>query len=158
MAASLVTTRWNNAVLMLGQRRRRWANIKTSLFQRVVVAGNIRCGPLSIQFSQHLRILKTPTMVLAGGDFPLTWCWTVANYPSEGQMWAWSGRERGSKSGVEYKTWTRTGDTADGIYIVEHVHVYYWYNVDCLSIFKTCTSLSVIRFVFYIFISSYTRI
>ena len=26
------TTRWNNDVLLLGQRRRRWANIKTSLF------------------------------------------------------------------------------------------------------------------------------
>ena len=33
------TTRWNNDVLMLGQRRRRWANIKTSLFKRVVFAG-----------------------------------------------------------------------------------------------------------------------
>ena len=33
------TLRWNNDVLMLGQRRRRWANIKTSLFQRVVFAG-----------------------------------------------------------------------------------------------------------------------
>ena len=30
------TTCWNNGVLMLGQRRRRWANIKTLLFQRVV--------------------------------------------------------------------------------------------------------------------------
>ena len=26
---------------MLGQRRRRWANIKTSLFQRVVFAGRV---------------------------------------------------------------------------------------------------------------------
>ena len=33
------TTRWNNDVSMLGQRRRRWANIKTLLFQRVVFAG-----------------------------------------------------------------------------------------------------------------------
>ena len=33
------TTRWNTDVLMLGQRRRRWANIKTALFQRVVFAG-----------------------------------------------------------------------------------------------------------------------
>ena len=32
------TTRWNTDVLMLGQRRRRWANIKTSLFQSVVFA------------------------------------------------------------------------------------------------------------------------
>ena len=30
------TTRWNNDVLMLPQRLRRWPNIKTSLFQRVV--------------------------------------------------------------------------------------------------------------------------
>ena len=28
------TTSWNNDVLMLGQRRRRWANIKTALFKR----------------------------------------------------------------------------------------------------------------------------
>ena len=33
------TTRWNNDVLKLGQRLRRWPNIKTSLFQRVVFAG-----------------------------------------------------------------------------------------------------------------------
>ena len=33
------TTRWNNTVLMLGQRLRRWPNIKTALFQRVVFAG-----------------------------------------------------------------------------------------------------------------------
>ena len=33
------TPRWNNDVSMLGQRRRRWANIKTLLFQRVVFAG-----------------------------------------------------------------------------------------------------------------------
>ena len=30
---------WNNVVLMLGQRRRRWANIKTALFHRLVFAG-----------------------------------------------------------------------------------------------------------------------
>ena len=33
------TTRWSNDVLMLAQRLRRWPNIKTSLFQRVVLAG-----------------------------------------------------------------------------------------------------------------------
>ena len=33
------TTRWNNDVSMLGQSRRRWANIKTTLFQGVVFAG-----------------------------------------------------------------------------------------------------------------------
>ena len=37
------TTRCNNDVLILGQRRRRWANIKTSLFQSVVFAG--MCTP-----------------------------------------------------------------------------------------------------------------
>ena len=35
------TTRWNNNVLMLAQRLRRWPNIKTSLFQRTVLAGII---------------------------------------------------------------------------------------------------------------------
>ena len=34
------TTRWNNDVLMLAQRLRRWPNIKTSLFQRFVFAGS----------------------------------------------------------------------------------------------------------------------
>ena len=33
------TTRWNNDVLMLAQRLRRWSSIKTSLLQRVVFAG-----------------------------------------------------------------------------------------------------------------------
>ena len=33
------TTHWNNVGLMLGQRRRRWANIKPTLFQCVVFAG-----------------------------------------------------------------------------------------------------------------------
>ena len=34
------TIHWNNVVLMLGQRRRRWANVKTTLFQCIVFAGN----------------------------------------------------------------------------------------------------------------------
>ena len=41
------TARWNDAVLLLGQRRNCWANIKTSLFQRVVLAG---------QWQRHLCI------------------------------------------------------------------------------------------------------
>ena len=32
------TRRWTNAVLMLGQRRRRWANINTTLGHRLVFA------------------------------------------------------------------------------------------------------------------------
>ena len=32
-------TRWNNDDLKLSQRLRRWSNIKTPLFQRVVFAG-----------------------------------------------------------------------------------------------------------------------
>ena len=35
--ANTTVTRWNNDVLMLAQRLRRWPNIKTSLFQRVTV-------------------------------------------------------------------------------------------------------------------------
>ena len=35
------TTRWNNAVLMLTQRRRRWANIKTALSRRAVSDGKL---------------------------------------------------------------------------------------------------------------------
>ena len=35
------TRRWTNVVLMLGQRQRRWANIKTIFFQRIVSAGNL---------------------------------------------------------------------------------------------------------------------
>ena len=33
------TASWNNDVLLLGQRLRRWANIKTALFELVVFAG-----------------------------------------------------------------------------------------------------------------------
>ena len=33
------TRRWNNVDLMLAQRRRRWANIKSTLFHRLVFAG-----------------------------------------------------------------------------------------------------------------------
>ena len=33
------TTHWNNVGLMLSQRRRRWANIEPTVFQRVVFAG-----------------------------------------------------------------------------------------------------------------------
>ena len=33
------TRRWNNVGWMLGQRRRRWANIQPTLFQRLVPAG-----------------------------------------------------------------------------------------------------------------------
>ena len=35
------TTHWVNAVLMLGQRRRRWSNISTALTQCIVFAGNV---------------------------------------------------------------------------------------------------------------------
>ena len=35
------TTRWNNAVLMLAQRLRRWANIKTALCRRAVSDGKL---------------------------------------------------------------------------------------------------------------------
>ena len=34
------TRRWGNVGFMLGQRRRRWANIKPTLAQRLVFAGN----------------------------------------------------------------------------------------------------------------------
>ena len=36
---NLVPIDWTNAILMLVQRRRRWANIKTALVQGVVFAG-----------------------------------------------------------------------------------------------------------------------
>ena len=45
----MYTTRWNNDVLMLGQRRRRWANIKTLLFQCVVFAGELMHTALQSQ-------------------------------------------------------------------------------------------------------------
>ena len=53
------TVRWNNDVLMLGQRRRRWANIKTLLFQRVVFAGMVLdCARLYIYVSLYLHLLS----------------------------------------------------------------------------------------------------
>ena len=39
------TTRWNNDGLMLDHRLRRWPNLKTFLFQRVVIAG---IGPICV--------------------------------------------------------------------------------------------------------------
>ena len=36
------TRRWTNVGLMLGQRRRRWANIKPTLVQRLVLAGEYK--------------------------------------------------------------------------------------------------------------------
>ena len=44
--------RWNNNVLMLGQRRRRWANIKTSQFQRVMSVGSTKVSLASNWLAQ----------------------------------------------------------------------------------------------------------
>ena len=38
-------TTWNNVVLMLGQRRRRWPSIKTALAQRLVFTGRWELNP-----------------------------------------------------------------------------------------------------------------
>ena len=35
-------------------------------------------GPRSGQLWRHLKISETPPMVLAGGEFPLTWFFTTA--------------------------------------------------------------------------------
>ena len=61
------TTRWNNDVLMLAQRLRRWPNIKTSLFQRVVSAG---LAPRDDIFLSFTCILSTDT---ATDNNEVTW-------------------------------------------------------------------------------------
>ena len=67
------TTRWNNDVLMLAQRLRRWASIKTSLFQRVVLAGilllcylceiYVCTGHFNKQLLTYLFIYFNPTLI-----------------------------------------------------------------------------------------------
>ena len=50
------TRRWPNGGLMLGQRRRRWANISPTLGQRFVFAGIIApCKQIKIQWPIPLR-------------------------------------------------------------------------------------------------------
>ena len=54
------TARWNNDVLLLAQRLRRWPNIKTSLFQRAVFAGmclHVVGGIIHI-FIMHILYVK----------------------------------------------------------------------------------------------------
>ena len=45
------TIHWNNVVLMLGQRRRRWANVKTTLVERLVLVATFN---ILDTFLQHL--------------------------------------------------------------------------------------------------------
>ena len=76
------TTRWNNDVLMLGQRRRRWGNINTSLFQRVVFAGHAH-------HSQQTRD-NYPMLVIqhqASVSCPLGYTGWLSVYI--GLCWAW---------------------------------------------------------------------
>ena len=47
--------RWNEDVLMLAQRLRRWPNNKTSVFQRVVFAGHVRLLQLRQQTVSGIR-------------------------------------------------------------------------------------------------------
>ena len=60
------TRRWTNVVLMLGQRRRRWPNIKTTLAQGLVFAVVCR-----VDFSSWLYIVKH--LVQARGYFRQGW-------------------------------------------------------------------------------------
>ena len=41
---------------MLAQRLRRWPNIKTALFQRVVFAGYMRVGQTNIDIAYHVLV------------------------------------------------------------------------------------------------------
>ena len=52
------TRRWINGVLTLGQRRRRWPNVKTPLIQRPVFAER-ECIDLLVQISDTANILNT---------------------------------------------------------------------------------------------------
>ena len=66
---------------MLGQRRKRWANIKTPLFQRVVFIGNAvlnqgRPSKIETAFVKILRLI-TQHPVLALCISQPTYCYTV---------------------------------------------------------------------------------
>ena len=53
-------TRWNDDVLMLAQRLRRWANIKTSSFPRVLLAGMLLSAvQIDTRYMQHVCVIAT---------------------------------------------------------------------------------------------------
>ena len=56
---------WTNAGLMLDQRRRRWASIKTALVQRLVIAGNVFYDLWMA--SRFIPILSVPTRLVVWG-------------------------------------------------------------------------------------------
>ena len=57
--------RWVNVGLLLGQRRRRWANSKPTLTQRSMFAGTIRS---TIKKNLHLTVTMTSSTILYTSD------------------------------------------------------------------------------------------
>ena len=59
------TTLWLNAGMMLGQRRRRWANINPALVQSIVFAGNTMptCGTLAVYPADTRRSAEVSSML-----------------------------------------------------------------------------------------------
>ena len=66
------TRRWTNADLMVGQRRRRWAIIESTLFQRLVFVGRHFCRRCSVDQTIQLgrRLFFTYTRI-----FFVIWTW-----------------------------------------------------------------------------------
>ena len=80
------TRRWNNGGLTLGRRRRRWTNVKLTLIQRVVPAGNTDMS------TSHKTHSFTQCWINVGpGDIePMLisgWTNVVDNGPSLNQHW-----------------------------------------------------------------------
>ena len=63
------TRRWSKAVLMLAQRLRRWANIKTALGQRLVLVGELLSWNVTdLRGDIHPPLLRYLVIVLLAVD------------------------------------------------------------------------------------------
>ena len=67
------TTRWNNDLLMLTQRLRRWSNIRTSLFQRVVFAGITTSTTKKTRYNEPMLVYCWASFVDAGPTISQHW-------------------------------------------------------------------------------------
>ena len=78
------TRRWTNVGLMLGQRRRRWANINTTLVQCLVFAGISHYQPVLVNTTQQTRYWTRSIKAM------LHSCW--ATFPTLNHNWlnVWS--------------------------------------------------------------------
>ena len=72
---------WMNVVLMLGQRRRRWTNIKTTLIQRL---GKCRW---EVQWYFFMKLFHIENMLHSGTVTQLTQCWLKAWKVRQAELW-----------------------------------------------------------------------